>query len=526
MSFNLSELLEFVVDKVPEREALVTPGRRLTYEALDERANRLAHWLTGQGVAAGDHVGLHLLNGTEYVEGMLAAFKLGAVPVNVNYRYVERELQYLYDNADLVAIVCHRRFLPVVEAARTNRMRTVLVVDDGSEPSSSHPDYEEALAESDPGRGFAGRSGDDVYLAYTGGTTGMPKGVMWRQEDIFFAALGGGDPLMDKGPIKSPEELPGRVPDFPLIQLCAPPLMHVSAHWGAFNCWFGGGKVVLLSPGKFDPVEAWDVVPREKINVITVVGDAMARPLLDELEGRGQVDTSSLLVFSSGGAILSSSTKDQIKRLLPNAIIIDAFGSSETGMAGSRSETTGFSVDERTAVLDEDLCPVVPGSGEVGRLARRGRIPLGYYKDEAKTKATFVEVAGVRWVLPGDRGMVESDGQVVLLGRDSSTINTGGEKVFAEEVEEVLRGHPDVHDALVVGVADDKWGQRVVAVVQPREGRRCELESLQAEARLYLAGYKVPRSVVCVSSIERSPTGKPDYEWARRAAEEAAREPA
>ncbi|HLI53767.1 MAG TPA: acyl-CoA synthetase [Acidimicrobiales bacterium] len=526
MSFNLSHLFERVADKVPDREALVTPARRLTYAGLDERANRLANWLAARGVGPGDHVGLHLFNGTEYLEGMLAAFKLRAVPVNVNYRYVERELAYLYDNADLVAVIAHRQFAPVVEAVRTGKIHTLLCVDDATGTPADWPDYEEALAGSDPCRRFEGRSDDDIYLAYTGGTTGMPKGVMWRHEDIFFAALGGGDPLMNKGPITSPDELPERVTDFPLVQLCAPPLMHVSAHWGAFITWFGGGKVVLLSPGSFDPAEAWEAVARERINVITVVGDAMARPLLDELERRGELDTSSLIVFSSGGAILSASTKARISKLLPNVIIIDAFGSSETGVAGTRSDAGEFAVDERTCVFDEELRRVEPGSGVVGRLAKRGHIPLGYYKDEAKTKATFVEVDGVRWVLPGDWARVESDGKVVLLGRDSSSINTGGEKVYAEEVEEVLRGHPDVHDALVVGVPDEVWGERVVAVVAPQPGTSPDLDSLQAEARRHLAGYKVPRGLVTVDAIQRSPSGKPDYGWARQAALEGAGEPA
>ena len=522
MSYNLSELFERVADAVPDREAVATPGRRLTYAELDERASRLAHHLQAAGVGAGDHVGLQLLNGTEYLEGMLAAFKLRAVPINVNYRYVERELHHLFDDADLVAVIFSRQFGPRVAtvAARLPELHHLVVVEDDSDEPI--PDgavaYEEALAAASPERGFPGRSGDDVFCAYTGGTTGMPKGVLWRHEDIFFAALGGGDPTLDKGPLQDPDDLPGRIPDFPLVQLCAPPLMHVSASWGAFNSFFGGGKVVLLAPGKFDPVEAWEAVGRERVTVVTVVGDAMARPLLDVLGAEpDRFDVSSMFVFASGGALLSPAVKAEIGRLLPNVIIIDSFGSSETGVAGSRSAgAERFTVDANTAVLDDRMQPVAPGSGAVGRLARRGHVPLGYHKDEAKTKATFVEVDGVRWVLPGDMATVEEDGTVVLLGRGSGSINTGGEKVFPEEVEAVLKGHPAIYDALVVGVPDDRWGERVAAVVQARSGADLTLDDLQAHARGELAGYKVPRDLVLVDEIQRGPNGKPDYGWAKQ----------
>jgi len=522
VSYNLSELFERVVDAVPDRDAVASPGRHLTYAHLDERANRLAHHLETAGVGAGDHIGLQLLNGTEYLEGMLAAFKLRAVPINVNYRYVERELQHLFDDADLVAVLFSRQFGPRVAtvAARLPELHHLVVVeDDTDEPI---PDgavaYEAALAPASPERGFPGRSSDDVFCAYTGGTTGMPKGVLWRHEDIFFAALGGGDPTLDKGPLQDPDDLPGRIPDFPLVQLCAPPLMHVSASWGAFNSFFGGGKVVLLAPGRFDPVEAWEAVGRERVTVVTVVGDAMARPLLDALAAEpDRFDVSSLFVFASGGAILSPAIKAEIGRLLPDVIVIDSFGSSETGVAGSRSAgAERFTVDANTAVLDDSLQPVAPGSGAVGRLARRGHVPLGYYKDEAKTRATFVEADGVRWVLPGDMATVEEDGTVVLLGRGSGSINTGGEKVFPEEVEAVLKGHPAIYDALVVGVPDDRWGERVAAVVQTRSGTDVTIDDVQAHARAELAGYKVPRDLVLVDEIQRGPNGKPDYRWAKQ----------
>ena len=524
MTYNLGELYERVADVIPERMALITPERRLTYRALDERANQLAHRLRELGVRSGDHLGLQLLNGTEFVEGMLAAFKLSAVPVNVNYRYVERELEYLFDNADLTTVMFHRQFGAVVgPAARAvGSVEHLVVVDDGSgaDVPADAVDYETAIESAPTSRDWSGRSDDDLYIAYTGGTTGLPKGVMWRHEDVFFAALGGGDPLLDKGPITDPDLLGSRVQEHPMIQLYAPPLMHVSASWGVFNGLFGGSTVVLASPGVFDPAEIWTLVQEHRVNMITVVGDAMMRPLLDHYADHGEIDASSLFALASGGALLAPATKQQAAALLPNVILIDVFGSSETGTAGSRAgaETETFSVGADTIVLDDDLRPVEPGSGVVGRLARCGHVPLGYYKDEAKTKETFAEFAGHRWVMPGDRATVEADGTIRLLGRGSGCINTGGEKVFPEEVEAVLKGHPDVLDVLVVGVPDDRWGATVTAVVQTRSGQALSLEALREHARADLAGYKLPRLVVPVETIVRGPNGKPDYRWAESVA--------
>ena len=537
-TFNLSELFESVVDVAGDRTAVISPGRRLTYRELDDRANRLAHHLAASGIGAGDHVGLYLHNGTEYLEAMLAAFKLRAVPVNINYRYVERELEHLFADADLAALVFHATFADRVAAVAPNMptLRHLIAVADGSDAASSGveaTDYEAALADSPSTRDFTGRSGDDHYIAYTGGTTGMPKGVVWRHEDLFFAALGGGDPLLDKGHITDAAELPARLPDFPLTQLCAPPLMHVSAHWGAFNSFFGGGTVVLLGVGPFDGDEVWRTIAATGVNVVTVVGDAMARPVLDALAAnRDAYDTSLVFAFASGGAILSTATKQQIAELLPNVLVIDAFGSSETGLAGSRSSGAGdaaggarFVVDDRTAVLDDDLRPVPPGSGQVGRLARRGHVPLGYHKDEVKTAATFVTVDGVRWVLPGDMATVDVDGTVALLGRGSGSINTGGEKVFPEEVEAVLKSHPAVLDVLVVGVPDDRWGERVTAIAQLRPDASLTVDELAEVAAAGLARYKLPRQLFLVDEVRRGANGKPDYGWAKayaRAAAEAA----
>jgi acyl-CoA synthetase (AMP-forming)/AMP-acid ligase II len=347
--------------------------------------------------------------------------------------------------------------------------------------------------------------------------------VVWRHEDIFFAAMGGVDPMQMGNVIATPGELVDRLPEVGAVALMTPPLMHVSAQWGVFGgALFGGGTVVLTEHGRFDPDLIWRLVGEEKVNVLTIVGDAMARPLLDAhakaAAGGTPYDTSAMFVIGSGGAILSPATKRQLAEQFPNVIVIDGYGSSETGVVGSKAggtEGPRFTVNDQTAVLDDDGRPVTPGSGVAGRLARKGRVPIGYYKDAAKTAATFVTIDGERWVLPGDMATVDDDGTVVLLGRGSVSINTGGEKVYPEEVESVLKAHPDIEDAVVVGVPDERWGERVVAVAQPRGSAHPQPADVQEFCRSQLAGYKVPRDLVVVDLVVRSPAGKPDYRWAR-----------
>ncbi len=530
-TFNLADLFEAVVDAVPDREVLATAERRLTYRQLDERANRLAHHLAAEGVGERSHVGLQLTNGTEYVEGMLACFKLRAVPVNVNFRYIEGELRHLFTDAELSGLVFHRRFAGRVGAVAPEvaGLDTLLVVDDDSGEEATVPvavDYEEALAARPRTRdGFGPRSSDDLYVVYTGGTTGMPKGVVWRHEDIFFAAMGGGDPFQMGNGVASTEELAERVAaGSGMSAIPIPPFMHASAHWLAFQTLYTGGKLVIPPGGRFDPATVWRLVAEEGANLLVVVGDAMARPLADELAAHPDAyDTSSLIVIGSGGALLSPSTKDRLAELLPGKMIVDGFGSSETGTLGTASTGGGprFSVNDQTAVLDNDGRPVTPGSGAVGRLARRGHIPLGYHGDEEKTANTFITYEGVRWVLPGDMATVEADGTVTLLGRGSVSINSGGEKIFPEEVEAACKAHPEVADCVVVGVADERWGERVVAVVQPRPRASVALDDIQATCRRAIAGYKVPRDVVVVDEVVRSPAGKADYAWARAHAADA-----
>jgi acyl-CoA synthetase (AMP-forming)/AMP-acid ligase II len=534
--FNLADLFERVADAVPDREVIVSPDRRLTFAQLEERSNRLANALTDLGVSAGDHVGLQLLNGSEYIEGMLAAFKIRAVPINVNFRYVEAELKHLYDDADLVAVIHHQQFSPRVGAVAPDaaKVQHLLVVpdDSGAAIADGAADYEATLAAASADRpDGAARTGDDHYIAYTGGTTGLPKGVVWRQEDIFFAAMGGGDVFQSGNFIATPDELLERLPETGGTILTTPPLMHVSAQWGVFHSLMAGGRIVFPPQGRFDADAIWSLVASEGVNILTIVGDAMARPLADAQEAaaakHAAYDVSSLFVIGSGGAVLSATAKERLAKILPSLMIVDGFGSSETGVVGSKLHTAGdqtaapkFTVNAQTQVLGDDNRPVEPGSGQVGRLARKGHVPLGYYKDEAKTKATFVEVDGERWVLPGDNATVDADGTVTLLGRGSTSINTGGEKVYPEEVETALMTHDSIGDVIVVGVPDERFGERVVAVVMPAAGTTPSLEVLQEHARTALAGYKIPRELIVVDAVERTPAGKPDYKWAKATAAE------
>jgi acyl-CoA synthetase (AMP-forming)/AMP-acid ligase II len=524
MEFNLADLFEKVVDTVPERTALVAGDRRLTFRELDERANRMAHYLLDVGVRPGQHVGIYSYNRAEWAEAMIGCFKARAVPINVNYRYVVDELRYLFDNAGVAALVFEAEFGPHVASVlpATPELRHLLQLDDGTGTNTlglEAVDYEHALASASPGRdGLGPRSPDDLYILYTGGTTGLPKGVMWRAEDIFFAAMGGGNyggPGIDK-----PEQIADNVSPAPGVSLALAPLMHGNAQWSMCIALFGGNTVVLNASRRFDPDEVWDLVEREQVGVISLVGDAMARPLVDAL-ARRPVPTS-LFALVSGGAILSPTVKSEVNERAPNLMVIDAFGASETGANGTVDVTEKgprFRMNEWTTVITDD--GTVAPTGEVGLLARRGHVPLGYYKDEAKTAATFVELGGVRWAVPGDRAVIEDDGTITVLGRGSQCINTGGEKVFPEEVEAVLKSHPDVFDAVVVGVPDARWGETVAAVVAPRAGRAPTLETLAAHCRGALAGYKVPRHLVTVGEVERTPAGKPNYRWAKQTASDA-----
>jgi acyl-CoA synthetase (AMP-forming)/AMP-acid ligase II len=520
--FNLADLFEIVVDAVPDREALVAGEIRLSFRELDERANRLAHALQAGGVRPGDSVAIYSWNRAEWVEAWWAIFKIRAVPININYRYVGEELRYILDNSDTKAIIHEPEFSGILDELKPQLPQVIFTLEMG-EP------YERALAAASPERDFEPRSADDIYMLYTGGTTGMPKGVMWRQEDIFMAGMAGAG-FSGSAPVLAPGDVADRaIAHGGLFRnLVLPPLMHGAAQWGSCNAItgaFAGGTMVLETTRGFDPHAAWALAESEKVTGVAVVGDAMGRPLVEALsDGTRDYDLSSLFSFGSGGAVLSPAIKAKIRELFPNLVISDSYGASETGAGGTPAEGSGsssrFTLTDEVTVLDDELKPVVPGSEVIGRLARRGHIPLGYYKDEAKTATTFLIGAdGVRFVIPGDYATVEEDGTITLLGRGSQCINTGGEKVYPEEVEVVLKEHPEVYDALVVGIPDERFGERIAAVVQAREGTSPTLESLQAMCRTKLAGYKMPRQLTLVAQMPRSPAGKADYRGAKAIAQ-------
>jgi acyl-CoA synthetase (AMP-forming)/AMP-acid ligase II len=535
MTFNLADLFEAAVDAFGDREYLVADGERRTFAQMEDRANRLAHFLAAHGIGPGDHVGIYSLNSVEWVETAWAVFKLRAVWININYRYVKDELRYLFTNADLKALVHQASYGPQVTdlLPELPDLSLVVTVDDGSGqalPEGTVP-YEEALASGSPERDFAPRSNDDHYILYTGGTTGMPKGVVWRHQDVFYALGGGVDPHTNTR-IERPEEMVAKGMGGQVTLLPIAPLMHGATQWSIMGQSFVGNRTILVP--KFDPHEVWSLVEAEGANSIMITGDAMGKPLVEALDDPGKsYDLSSLYAITSSAALFSAPVKDEFFKHLPNIMIIDAIGSSESGnngMVTMDKDNTAMksgptvSVLGNTVVFDEDLQVVEPGSGVIGKIARFGDIPVGYYNDPVKTAEVFIHVDGVRYVMPGDFATVEEDGTLTLLGRGSVSINSGGEKIFPEEVESAVRSHPEVFDAIVVGAPDERWGQRVAAIIQPRADQHPTLEDIQVHCRDAIAGYKVPRQLHVVEAIVRSPSGKPDYRWAAEIVAEAPEE--
>lgn len=531
-TFNLADLFEVVATAVPDRTAFICGEQRLSFRQLDERATRLASALRARGLGRGDNVGIALHNSAEYLEAFLACCKIGAAPANVNYRYVADELHYLLGTLELKAFFYDPDLAGEVGKldGQLPKLRLLIqtapknAVHDGhSRPAKDREvDYETLLASGSLNLHDPERSANDVYLLCTGGTTGMPKGVMWPHKSLFMGALGGGGIFFRRPPIERPEDLAQLVPHGPALRFFAiAPMMHGAAMWASLISLFSGHAVVVNDQGHFDAEHIWGIVERDGVNIVSVVGDAMALPLVKALEahpGRWKLDR--LMVIGNGGAVLSSQLQERFKLALPHLTLANGMGSSETGMMGSGDRPTqgdGFMVlkaRDDLAVFDADL-RLVSQSGGQGVLARSGYTPVGYYGDTKKSAEVFVTVEGKLWVLSGDQARIDEQGDIVVLGRGSQCINTGGEKVFPEEVEEAVRRYVAVADVLVVGLPDERWGQKVVAVIEVAPEHDFDRAEFERICRKHLSGYKLPKVIFLADKIQRSPAGKADYRWAK-----------
>ncbi len=550
MEFNVAELAEAIGRELPERECLVFRDRRLKWAEYLDRTRRLASVLRAHGLGAHreraelagfesgqDHLALYLHNGNEYLESMTGAYGARVAPFNVNYRYVEEELLYLLQDSSARAVVyhsCFARTLAKVLPSLPALELLIQVEDDSGNPILDGAiEYEAALASATPTPMTAekvGVSPDDLYILYTGGTTGMPKGVLWRQADIYVAAFSGRNPEGEEySSIAEVVEIAKQ--RSPAKVLPSPPFMHGAAHWSAYSNLLVGRSIVIQSdPVRLDPKDLLATIERERVSALLIVGDAFARPILDEIE-QNSYDLGSLRAIITGGAALNTSNKQRLMERIPDVRIVDSIGSSESGFQGQNVSTPGgaastgsFMPGPGTCILSEDMTQVLePGHEELGWFAKRGRVPLGYLGDAEKTKRTFPVVGGVRYSVPGDRARQRADGVIEVSGRDSVTINSGGEKIFAEEVEHALKSHENVYDAVVVGRPSERWGQEVVALVKLREGTVVERAELLDTCAQHLARYKLPKLILFLDEIVRSPSGKADYRWAREQVEAAPR---
>ena len=528
-AWTFADAYERIAEAIPDAPCQEQGDRIVTWSQFDHRADALARDLLAAGLGEQAKVAVYLTNCPEYLEAYLAAFKAGLVPVNTNFRYGPEEIFYLFDNADAEAVVFHAAYTDVLEAirARLPSVRRWYVVDDGHPAPAWATSYAE-VADRRVERALApwGRSPDHVLLLYTGGTTGMPKGVMWRQDDLFNVLGGGGSPILGQPPAVDLDDLASRITGPGARFLPACPLMHGTGALTTMTGLISAGSVVTMEGRRFDPVELLDAVQSERVNVLAIVGDAFAKPMLAALEAEPERwDVSSLVVMVSSGVMWSEQSKQGLLRHHPGMILADSFGSSEAvGMgtsvssASGTSKTAKFALGENTRVITEDGRDVVPGSEEIGMVAVRGRVPIGYYKDPAKSASTFREFDGVRYSIPGDYATVEADGTLRLLGRGSVCINTGGEKVYPEEVEETVKEHPAVADAVVVGVPDERFGEAICALVELRPGHQADEADIVSHVRARLAAYKAPRRVLPIESIGRAPNGKVDYRSLREQA--------
>ncbi|MFS3129494.1 acyl-CoA synthetase [Nocardioides sp. Bht2] len=533
MALNIADLFEHAVDAVPDRLAVQVGDDTLTFAELERESNKLAHYLAAQGIGKGDHVGLYSKNSIEHVIALIAILKVRAVSININYRYVAGELEYIFENADLVGLVHDRVYASLVAevAPRFEKLKTIIAVPNSMEPGDDSDlsgfggvTLAEAVAGQSDARDFGPRSADDIHIIYTGGTTGFPKGVMWRHED-FWRVLGGGVDFMT-GELKGEyDQSKAAAEGASLITLPLSPLMHGGAQASLLMHLFAG-QLTIMEP-KFDPVRTWELIDQHKVQMVFMTGDAMARPLIEAYE-EGGFDGQSLFAIASSAAIFSKAVKERWMAKFPNAVFTDSVGSSETGFQGtglqdaSALSTDGpvVSIGHATVVIDDDgkiLDPSVD-VGKVGRTAKAGFVPVGYYKDPVKSAQTFIEIDGERYSIPGDYARIEEGNRLTLLGRGSNCVNTGGEKVYPEEVEMAIKGHDAVYDVLVVGLPDEKFGQTVHAVVELREDASLELEALRDYLRAHLSGYKLPRGLTVVPEIPRNATGKAQYPQAKEIA--------
>lgn len=524
--FHLADLFETVARTVPDRIALIGDSARYSFAELNDRCDRLAAGMAAHGIGRGDSVGLYIYNSPAYLEAFIAACKLGAVPYNVNYRYRADELRYLFANADSAAIVHGAEFSPIIREVRADvpALKVSIAVEDGSgEDIAGSVDYAGLLAHEPAGPWE--RSEDDYLLCYTGGTTGMPKGVMWPHRAFFFACAGGAGFFNPHGPAQVPADIESRARDgYPLKLFPLAPLMHMAAMWALWGALLNGVTIILDEGRVFDPERMLDTAEREGANMIQFVGDAMATPLRDALRAKpGRWNLAHVVNLGSGGAVFSQHLKDDLKQLVPSAGITDGLGASETGMSGlaekSDEGVMRLPANEFQQVVVDGR---IGGVGETGYVARTGNTPIGYYNDPVKTAETFVRIDGKLWAVSGDAGRLDDDSKITVFGRGSTCINTGGEKVFPEEVEEALRSHPAIFDAVVAGQPDERWGERVIGIVSLRPGIPCPAyDDVKAHLVAMLAGYKLPKALVWVDEVKRSPAGKQDYRWAKQMASQA-----
>jgi len=526
-NWTFADAWEVVSDQLPDAPAQMQGDRTVTWRDFDRRANAFARELLAQGLQKNSKIAICAYNCPEWLEALFAAFKVSMVPVNTNYRYGAAEIAYLYDNADAEVVVFHASFAPILDELRSELplVKAWYFIADGSPEPDWASSYEDVVSGgADRVATEWGRSGDDVHMLYTGGTTGMPKGVVYRQDDLWNALGGGGNVALGITPPADLDEYRSRFVTPGARSLAACPIMHGTGQWGSFQTMNLGGCIVTLPSRRFDPAELWRTVSEKQVNVIIIVGDAFAKPMLAELQANtSSYDLSSLLMIGSSGVMWSHETKEGLLKLHPGMLLADSLGSTEAvGMAnsaataGNNPATAAFTVGEKANVFTEDGRPVTPGSGERGMLAVGGFVPLEYYKDPEKSARTFRTIDGVRYSFPGDYATVEADGTIRLLGRGTVVINTGGEKVFPEEVEEVLKQYDGVRDAVAVGVPDERFGEAITAVIETTKD--VDSTALSDFVKTKLAGFKAPKHVLVVPTIGRSPAGKVDYAGLRKLA--------